>query len=110
MIGTILRIFFLHLRRDRVVWLLTFIVPVAFFSIFAVIFAGQGRSGTPTISVAVVDEDGSDLSQRLSAALAKDKSLRVTAKVETGEPLTRANAEALVRDGKVSAAIILPKC
>src|SRR5207302_6173663 len=70
MIGTILRIFFLHLRRDRVVWLLTFMVPVAFFSIFAVIFAGQGRSSTPSISVAVVDEDGSDLSQRLSAALA----------------------------------------
>jgi ABC-2 type transport system permease protein len=109
MIATILRIFFLHLRRDRAAWLLTFIVPVAFFSIFAVIFAGQGRSGTPTINVAVVDEDGSDLSQRLSAALAKDKSLQVTAKVPTGEPLTRANAEAMVRDGKVSAAIILPK-
>ncbi len=109
MIGTILRIFFLHLRRDRIVWLLTFIVPVAFFSIFAVIFGSQGRSSTPKISVAAVDEDGSDLSQKLIAALAKDKSLRVSTKVPTGEALTRANAEALVRDGKVSAAIILPK-
>jgi len=114
---TILRIFWLHLRRDRVVWVLTFIVPVAFFSIFALIFAGQGKSSTPPVKVAVVDEDGSDFSKKLVAALEKDKGLRVTTRPEApkGEPdrpavpLARADAESLVREGKVSAAIVLPK-
>ena len=115
MIGTILRVFWIHLRRDRVVWVLTFIVPVAFFSIFAIIFSGQGRGSTPTVKVAVVDEDGSDFSKKLVAAMEKDKSLRVTTKLEpekghdAGEALTRKDAEMLVHDGKVSAAIVLPK-
>ncbi len=118
MIGTLLRIFLIHLRRDRIVWLLTFIVPVAFFSIFAVIFSGQGgRSGTPTVRVAVVDEDGSDFSKKLVTTLEQDKSLRVTTRTKSKEgdanraqaPLTPKDAEALVRDGNVSAAIILPK-
>jgi ABC-2 type transport system permease protein len=113
MIATLLRIFWIHLRRDRVVWVLTFIVPVAFFSIFAVIFSGQGKSSTPTVRVAVVDEDGSDFSKKLVATMVKDKTLRLTTE-RTGDgdqkaPLTRKDAEALVRDGKVAAAIILPK-
>lgn len=117
MIATILRIFWLHLRRDRVVWVLTFIVPVAFFSIFAIIFSGQGRGRTPTVRVAVVDEDGSDFSKKLVMTLERDKSLRIRTNREAKEgdanqpvvPLNRKDAEALVRDGKVSAAIILPK-
>jgi ABC-2 type transport system permease protein len=111
MIATLLRVFWIHLRRDRVVWLLTFIVPVAFFSIFAVIFAGQGKSSTPTIAIAVVDEDGSDFSKKLVTTLEKDRSLRVTTMATgstPGAPLTRKDAEALVRDGKVSAAIVFP--
>ena len=116
MTRTILRIFFIHLRRDRVVWLLTFVVPVAFFSVFALIFSGQGRGSTPTVHVAVVDEDGSEFSKKLVTALEKDKSLRVTTRRESkpddgdrsGAPLTRKDAEALVRDGTVSAAIVLP--
>jgi len=117
MITTILRIFWIHLRRDRVVWLLTFIVPVAFFSIFAIIFGGSGRNSTAAVRVAVVDEDESDFSKNLVAALEKDKGLRVTTKLEAkegdasrhGASLARQDAEALVRDGNVSAAIILPK-
>ncbi len=109
MIGTLLRIFWLHLRRDRVVWLLTFIVPVAFFSIFAIIFGSQGKSSTPTVHVAVVDEDGSDFSKKLVETLENDPSLRVTHAEASGTPLGRAGAEKLVRDGTVSAAIIFPK-
>jgi ABC-2 type transport system permease protein len=117
MIATILRIFWIQLRRDRVVWLLTFVVPVAFFSIFAIIFSGPGRGNTPTVRVAVVDEDESDFSKKLVMTLEKDKSLRVTTRLEpkegdadqVGALLTRQDGEALVRDGKVAAAIILPK-
>jgi ABC-2 type transport system permease protein len=115
MIGTLLRVFWIHLRRDRVVWLLVFIVPVAFLSIFAVIFSGGGgRPGTPTVRVAVVDEDNSEFSRKLARAIEDEKSLRVTTRraspgKDSETPLGRADAEALVRDGNVSAAIILPK-
>jgi ABC-2 type transport system permease protein len=110
MIATLFRVFWIHLRRDRVVWLLTFVVPVAFFSIFAIIF-GQARNSTPTVPVAVVDEDGSDFSRSLAQTLEKEASLRVTATSADlgGAPLTRPDAEALVRNGKVSAAVILPR-
>ncbi len=114
MILTLLRIFWLHLRRDRVVWLLTFAVPVAFFSIFALIFASQGKGSTPKIRVAVVDEDGSEFAKKMVETLEKEKSLRVQTKVEAKEGedpplLTRKDADKLVRDGKVAAAIVLPK-
>src|SRR5262249_30135776 len=79
--------------------------------------SGQGRGSTPVLRVAVVDEDGSDFSKKLVAALENDKSLRVSGRLESsgedaggpGAPLGRKDAEALVRDGKVSAAIILPQ-
>jgi ABC-2 type transport system permease protein len=117
MILTLLRIFAINLRRDRIVWLLTFVVPIAFFSIFAIIFSSQGRSSTPTIRVALVDEDGSEFSKQLSAAVVKEKSLLVSTtldprEVEAGRPsapLDRKEAESLVRNGKVSAAIVLPR-
>jgi len=69
MIATLLRIFWIHMRRDRVVWLLTLIVPIVFFSIFAIILGGQGRDSTPRVRVAVVDEDGSAFSKKLIDAM-----------------------------------------
>jgi ABC-2 type transport system permease protein len=54
------------LRRDRGALALSFILPIAFFSIFAVIFGGQ-RDTTPKVSVLVVDEDHSAASQRLDS-------------------------------------------
>ena len=50
----------LNLRHDRAAMILSFVLPVAFFSIFAGIFSGgAGRAATEKIQVAVVDEDGS---------------------------------------------------
>ena len=85
MIATLLRVFWIHLRRDRVVWVLTFLVPIAFFSIFAIIFSGQGRGSTPTVAIAVVNEDESEFSKKLAMALQKERSLRVTTALEIGQ-------------------------
>ena len=41
MIGTLLRIGFINIRRDRVVQALTFLLPIMFFSIFATVFGNQ---------------------------------------------------------------------
>ena len=66
----IVRTAMVSLRRDRAALAMSFILPIAFFSIFAVIFGGQHDS-TPKISVILVDEDHSpashDLVQRLAA-------------------------------------------
>ncbi len=44
--GTLLRIAWINLRRDRVAQALTFILPIIFFSIFATVFGGQGDAAT----------------------------------------------------------------
>jgi linearmycin/streptolysin S transport system permease protein len=112
MILTLLRVSWTNLKRDRVAQALTFLLPILFFSIFATVFGNQGRQTTATIRVAVVDEDGSELSRRIVNGLREEKSLRVRATAspeDKGAPLDYAGAEQLVRSGDVPVAIVLPK-
>jgi len=112
MIATLLRVSWTNLKRDRVAQALTFLLPMIFFSIFASVFGNQGRNGTPTIRVAVVDEDGSELSRRIADGLTREKGLRVRTTVDPegkGAALDYAGAEKLVRSGDVPVAVILPK-
>jgi ABC-2 type transport system permease protein len=111
MIRTLLRISFIGMRRDRVVLALTFLLPVLFFSIFALVF-GQQRDPTSKINVALVDEDQSEYSRALTKAFMAEGALaiRTTPDREGKEPtLDRAAAEKLVKDGAVPVAVILPK-
>ena len=112
MIATLLRVSWINLKRDRVAQALTFLLPILFFSIFASVFGNQGRQSTARVRVALVDEDGSELSRRIVAALGQETGLRVRATIDAqgqGAPLDRAAAEALVRNGEVPVAVILPK-
>jgi ABC-2 type transport system permease protein len=100
------------LRRDRGALALSFILPLAFFTIFAVIFGGR-RDTTPKISVIVVDEDHSHASQQLVKGLSEE-SLTVTtrpaSKRGAEQPeYTAASAEAAVRAGAAPVALIIPK-
>jgi ABC-2 type transport system permease protein len=111
--GTLMQIAWINLRRDRVAQALTFVLPVIFFSIFALVFGGRGGTPTPRIRAAVVDDDRSAFSERLLAALRAEPSLRIqTAASENGRtagaPLDRPAAERLVRNGDVPVAIVLP--
>ncbi|HEY3929156.1 MAG TPA: ABC transporter permease [Candidatus Koribacter sp.] len=114
MIPAIVRTSFRALRRDRGAFILSFVLPVAFFSIFAVIFSST-RNSTPKVSVAVVDEDHSRASQRLVAGLEHEEALKATnhpeAKKDQPEPadFSAASAEAAVKAGDFSAALIIPK-
>ncbi|HYG99649.1 MAG TPA: ABC transporter permease [Terriglobales bacterium] len=117
MIGPVVRTSLLNLRRDRSALLLTFVLPVAFFSIFAVIFGTQRREGTPRIHVAIADHDHSRASQRLIAGLQAESSLIVLTAPKQKEksdaqkpaPFTAETAEAAVRQGDVPVALIIPK-
>ena len=111
MISTLLRIGFINLRRDRVVQALTFLLPIMFFSIFATVFGSQ-RDVTDRIVVAVADEEQSDYSKRLVKALQAEAGLRIQTTTErdgSGAQLTRQTAEALIKGGTYSVAIVLPK-
>ena len=106
---TLLRIGWMNLKRDRVAQALTFLLPILFFSIFASVFGGRGGDSTPRVSVAVADEDRSEFSGRVIAALQKEKALRVRVDGDNGSVLDRAAAERLVRNGDVPVAIVIPK-
>ncbi|HEX6973530.1 MAG TPA: ABC transporter permease, partial [Vicinamibacterales bacterium] len=111
MIGTLLRIGWLNLRRDRVAQALTFLLPIVFFSIFASVFGRQGNAATAKVRVAVVDEDQSEVSQRIVQGLQNEKGLRArtTANEKGGGPaLDRASAERLVKSGDLPVAVVLP--
>jgi ABC-2 type transport system permease protein len=119
MIWTIVRNGFRGLRRDRGAFIMSFVLPIAFFSIFAFVFGSRDSQGTPRVSVIVVDEDHSQVSARLLRGLEAEPSLKVStrpsATTESGEPpppvadYTAATAEAAVKRGDAPAAIIIPK-
>ena len=112
MIGTLLRISWTNLRRDRVAQALTFALPVLFFTIFASVFGNQGSNTTSRIRVAVVDEDGSDFSRRVVEGLQRENGLSVRMTVDEqgkGALLDRTSAEALVKKGDVPVAVIIPR-
>ena len=101
------------LRRDRGALALSFILPVVFFSIFAVIFGGRGGA-SPKVKIIVVDEDHSRASERIVKGLGDESSLSVRTRpapvkgVEQPE-YTAANAQAAVKDGDVPVALVIPK-
>jgi ABC-2 type transport system permease protein len=57
MIWTVVQTSWRRLKNNRSELVLTFVVPIIFFSIFAVIFGSRGgsSSGTPKIKVAIAD-------------------------------------------------------
>ncbi|MGH9566603.1 MAG: ABC transporter permease, partial [Candidatus Angelobacter sp.] len=74
MIPAIIKTSLTSLRRDRGALALSFVLPIVFFSIFAVIFGGR-RDTTPKVTVLVVDQDHSAASQRLVKGLENEGSL-----------------------------------
>jgi ABC-2 type transport system permease protein len=112
LISAIVRTALVSLRRDRGALALSFILPVVFFSIFAMIFGGR-RDTTPRVTVLVVDEDHSRASQRLFQGLKQEGSLVVKTRPEpvkgTEQPeYTAATAEAAVKKGSAPVAVIIP--
>ncbi len=110
-----------QLARDRAAQVLSFVVPLVFFSIFAVIFGGgpgggSRVTGTSRVRVVVVDESRTEKSRALVRALEADSGLRVIATLpeasrgggRPGEPFTRDVAEQWVKRGDVSVALVLP--
>jgi len=117
MIRTLLGISWLNLKRDRVALGLTFVLPLVFFSIFAVIFGGMGSSGggSGSIKIIGVDLDGSEVSAKFIGALDGQDAIEIITAPEATEedpdpqPFTRESALLAVRTGQRSAAIVVPE-
>ena len=114
MIWNVARTALIALKRDRGAMVLSFVLPLAFFSIFAVIF-GKANNSTPTVKLIVVDQDQSHASQELVKGLTSESSLvvmtRPVAEKNTPPPAdyTAATAEAAVKAGDAPVALIIPQ-
>ena len=94
-----LRIFF----SDRRAVLMTVVAPIAIASFFGYIFGGgAGNQDTSPIAVLVSDQDGSAFSRAIVNRLEADASLAV-------KPATPEAAREAVRQGKATAAILIPR-
>ena len=93
-----LRLFF----QDRRAVTMSFVAPIVIASFFGYIFGGVGQDRPPSkIDVAVVDQDNSDVSRKVTAAMSADPALEVK-----GRPLEEARES--VRGGKTAVAAVLP--
>src|SRR5262249_1921961 len=121
MIGAVARNRLWNLRHDRAAMVLSFVVPLVFFSIFAAIFGRESnRATTPHITLAVADEDASVRSRGFLAALRAEPALSVITAPKTlavsrsgsgssAPTFTAASAEAAVRAGDLAVALIIPR-
>jgi ABC-2 type transport system permease protein len=109
MIGPIVRISWLALARDRYALLLSFLVPIAFFSILALVFEGLGRETMAPIRVAVVDEDATAESALLVKALQSESGLHVELPPREASTPAREAARGIVRRGDAPVAIVVPE-
>jgi ABC-2 type transport system permease protein len=88
--------------RDRRSLIMNFAAPIMLASFFAMIFGGSGRGNNVKVKIGLVDEDGGAVSQSIGKKLAAEEMLSVV-------PLSRAEAQTQVREGKLSVAAVLPK-
>jgi len=93
-----LRLFFMDKRAVT----MSFVAPIVIASFFGYLFGGVSNSGGASkIVVAAVDQDGSEISRQVIAALAADKALDVKAR-------SADDARASVRAGKTAVAAVFP--
>jgi ABC-2 type transport system permease protein len=114
MIRTVVRVGLLQMWHGRTEILLTFVVPIAFFTIFAFIFDEQiGLGKSPRVNLAVVDEDDTELSREFVSALAEWETLRIYAPAGHAEGLfvfsSTEPARELVLAGTLPLAVVIPE-
>ena len=105
MIGTVFRVSWLNLRRDRVALLLTFVLPLVFFSIFAAVFGAMDSQTPRPIAAALAVEDDHPVSVELAARLGRDPGIEV---VDLPEGAPASSARRLVESGQAAVAVVIP--
>lgn len=114
MVWQVIRIHWQRLRHNRVEWLLAFVVPVVFFSIFALIFT-RGVGSTPRVKVVLVDQTTTEKNPQASdpagqsvlQALRQSDGLKVVRGGEVGDTVNYETAESMVRRGAATIGVVL---
>jgi ABC-2 type transport system permease protein len=86
---------------DRRALLVNLVLPIVIATFFGYLFGGSGDSKGGTIDVALVQQDGSAIGQKIAAGLKAEASLQIT-------EMDLAQAQEAVRKGKRKAAIVIP--
>lgn len=118
MVLTVMTVCWRRLMHNRIELLLAFIVPIAFFSIFALIFgSGVGAGANASIKVVGVDTVRSEQSRMLLQVLHETPGLRfvddaaaspgLDATPPASPSLTRREATTMVRRGTATIAILI---
>ena len=89
------------LSRDRIGMFFMLAFPVLMGVFFGSVMGGVGRSGSTELSVAIVDEDDSEMSRAFVEGLTRGDGVRV-------QPASRQAAADLVRRGKCVAMVRIP--
>jgi len=103
-IAMVLRVTALSLARDRVALLLTFVLPVVFFSVFAVVFSGMDEVASRPVRLLLVVEDDGPLARGLVEQLAREPDLEIW----SSRALDRTGAIEAVRLGEAQVAVVVP--
>ncbi|MEO1617009.1 MAG: ABC transporter permease [Planctomycetota bacterium] len=107
MVWTVIQVSLRRLMHNRVELLLTFVVPIAFFSVFALIFGkGIGSGSTPKVRVVLVDSVRSPESKAMASTLRDNPSLRWMDDADD-TPLSVEDAAERVRSGGATIGIVL---
>lgn len=112
MIWAVIKIGWQRMLHGKLELLLTFIVPVAFFTIFALIFDRQtGTSEKLRVRARVLDNDQTKTSQAITKTLREEstiETLKVRDKFEGFEGSAVQLSAELVRRGTISLAVVIP--
>lgn len=93
------------LMRDRAAAFFTLVFPLLFGVVFGLIFQqafGGGGGGSPVIEVAIVDQDGTELSRAFAETVVEMGELTLV------EVADAADAEDRVRRGRLAACVVIP--
>lgn len=108
MIWTIFRLGWLHLKRDRVAMLLTFALPIVFFSIFAAVFSDLDTRHLESLEAVLVLEDPSSQAERFATLLEQEPALAIQRLDISPRSAARQAAADQVRERKVDVGIVVP--
>jgi ABC-2 type transport system permease protein len=94
------KVFMIEMARDKSTWLTLILLPIGLTFLMGAAFGGD--SAQPKVKLALADLDGSAYSEQFVDKLKEDKSFSITTHVEL-------KARDLVKTGKSTAAVIIPK-
>ncbi len=109
MILTVFRISALRLLHNKSELLLTFVVPIAFFSIFALIFGNRGNGGSQRVRIAICDEAQTESSSAARRQIEKQAAIRIFPEESTEklQAIDRTQLVDWVRRGIVQAGVLI---